>query len=166
MLKLNVGLSRKVGEANFGSRGASVNLEIELESGLVGQDGRLQERIRSLFHLAKGAVDAELNGNGHAEPAGDVPEVTAPTPRPTAAAGQRRNGNGHQASEKQLSYARQLASQIDGLGVRKLESLAQRMFGKPVAGLTTLDASGLIDCMKSIKAGTIDLAAALNGAAT
>ena len=34
-LKLNVGLSRKVGEANYGSRGASVNLELELESGLV-----------------------------------------------------------------------------------------------------------------------------------
>jgi hypothetical protein len=28
-MKLNVGLSRKVGEPNYGSRGASVNLELD-----------------------------------------------------------------------------------------------------------------------------------------
>ena len=33
MLKLNAGISRKVGEPNYGSRGASVNVELELESG-------------------------------------------------------------------------------------------------------------------------------------
>ncbi len=30
MIRLDVGLSRKVGEPDFGSRGASVNLDIEL----------------------------------------------------------------------------------------------------------------------------------------
>ena len=34
-LKLNIGFSRKVGERDYGSRGASANLELELESGLV-----------------------------------------------------------------------------------------------------------------------------------
>ena len=35
MMKINIGFNRKVGEANFSSRVGSVNLEIEVESGLV-----------------------------------------------------------------------------------------------------------------------------------
>src|SRR5688572_16940011 len=60
MLKLNIGFNRKTGEANYGSRGASVNLELELDSSLVGDGERLKERIRHLFVLAKASVDEEL----------------------------------------------------------------------------------------------------------
>jgi hypothetical protein len=31
-MKLNVGLSRKVGEPNYGANGTSVNLELELDN--------------------------------------------------------------------------------------------------------------------------------------
>ena len=64
MLKLNAGFSRKVGEANYGSRGASVHVELEVESNLVNDPEALMGRIRKLFDLARRSVDEEL-ANGH-----------------------------------------------------------------------------------------------------
>lgn len=62
-LKLNVGLSRKVGEPNYGSRGGSVNLEVEVDSGMATDPGKLQERIRQLFGLVRTSLAEELNAN-------------------------------------------------------------------------------------------------------
>jgi hypothetical protein len=62
MLRLNVGFNRKTGEANYGSRGASVELALELESSLIERPDQLRERIRYLFGLAKASVEEELNG--------------------------------------------------------------------------------------------------------
>lgn len=61
-LTLNVGLSRKIGEPNFGSRGATVNFAVELESSLVREPDQLREKIRYLFAQAKQAVKEELDG--------------------------------------------------------------------------------------------------------
>lgn len=61
-LKLNIALSRKVGEPNYGSRGATVGLEMEVEASLIHEPQRLQERISHLFCLAKQSVDQELTG--------------------------------------------------------------------------------------------------------
>ena len=144
MLKLNVGLNRKVGEANFGSRGASVNLELELEGGLVGDPDRLKERIRQLFVLAKASVDEELNGqtlpasdqhngNGHAQCGNG-------------------NGHGNGHSSQRLATASQ-ARAIRAIAGRQrfdLEQLLGNRFGiaRP-EDLSISDASSLIDELKS-----------------
>jgi hypothetical protein len=85
-LILNVGLSRKVGEANYSSRGANVNVQLELDSNLVARPDELHGRIRQLFSLAREAVAEELRGQGGVsdKPANGngAPE---PPPRATAA---------------------------------------------------------------------------------
>ena len=48
-LRLNVGASQKVSDERYGSRGASVNLDVELDSALVMDPAKLQERVRQLF---------------------------------------------------------------------------------------------------------------------
>ena len=159
-LKINVGLNRKVGEANYGSRGACVNFEVEVEPTLVEKPDQLREKVRYLFQLAKTSVEEELNGHGVKDAAGSGHSDNG------NAGAHNTNGNGHQATDKQLGYARQLAGQVSGLGIRRLDELTNKMFGKPITELTTLDASGLIDMLKQLKAGDIDLAAALNGAAS
>ena len=70
MLKMNIGLSKKLGEENFGSRGASVNLELELDSNLANEPNKLQEKIRQLFSLVRTSLTEELNGasNGRGHP--------------------------------------------------------------------------------------------------
>ena len=50
-VKLNIGLSRKVGEASFGSRGAIINLEVELDNGLLNDPDQLRDRVQDLYGL-------------------------------------------------------------------------------------------------------------------
>lgn len=166
-LKLNINVNKKLGLPDYSSIGAGCGLELELDQSLLVSDpAGLQARVQQAYAACRQAVEDELAR--HHETAAALPEVATPVRGATTTAppAPPRNGNGHQASTKQLDYVRQLAGQIDGLGVRKLDALAQRMFGKPVAGLTTLDASGLIDCLKSIKAGEIKLDDVLNSIAT
>ena len=59
-VKLNIGLSRKVGEPNYGSRGASIHLEVELENGVLNDPALMRDRVQDLYALARQSVDDEL----------------------------------------------------------------------------------------------------------
>jgi hypothetical protein len=58
-----------------------------------------------------------------------------------------------------------LAGEFKGMGIQRLETLAEKICGKPLADPSSYNVSGLIDLLKSIKAGKIKLEDALNGAA-
>ena len=183
-MKLNVGLSKKIGQPDFGSLGACCNVEVELDGSLLRSDlEAFHNHVRNAFTACRQAVHDELARNqgqvadrGTAASANPAASRSSGNAAPSGNGSNGHNGNGangngtngngaHSASIKQLEYIQQLARQIKGLGVRRLETIAERMFGKPVAGLTSLDASGLIDTLKAIKSGEINLDNALNGAA-
>jgi len=165
-LKLNVGLSKKIGLPDFGSLGASCHVEVELDGALLRSDlDGFHKQVKSAFTACRQAVSDELSRavastNGQTQP----DSVAAAKSESRAQS----NGNGHApgaATEKQVRYARQLAGQIGGLGLRGLDTLSQRMFEKPMAALAGLEVSALIDMLKAIKEGHVQLDAALSGAA-
>jgi hypothetical protein len=151
-LKLNVGLSRKVGETNYGSRGASVNVEMELESTLVSDPAKLKDRIRQLFDVVRSSLTDELNGNangngnGNSQPRNGYPsnghganqsqEQSSPPPRPAT------------ASQVKAIFAIARTQHVD------LKLLLQNRFHVTrLEELSVRQASELIDTMKSSNGG-------------
>jgi len=67
MIKLNVGACRKVSDNHYGSKGGNVNIEVEVDSSLVGDSAKLQAHIRHLFELARRSLTEELQASN--EPA-------------------------------------------------------------------------------------------------
>lgn len=164
-LTLNVGLSRKMGLPGYGSLGASCNLEVELPSMMLSGDVEgLQRQIRNAYAACAQAVKEELSRQQqpHSEPVANAASVGNADGEPAVGNGR---SNGHceenaRVSQKQLDYIRQLAGPIKGLGLRRLEGLATKMFGKPLADLSAVDASALIDILKDVRSGKISLQAA------
>ena len=183
-MKINVGLNKKIGQANYGSLAANCGIEFDADQSLLQNEENLRRQVQRAYAACAQAVNDELarqqgqaNGNGTATVRSQPTAPASQASAPSNDNGNGSNGNGHSngngngkssrvCSEKQATFIRQLAGQIKGLGVRRLDALAQTMFGKPVAALSSLDASGLIDTMKEIKAGTIDLDSVLGGAAS
>ena len=161
-LKLNLGVSKKIGLPDYGSLGASCNVEIELDSSLLQHDlESFHRHVKNAYVACRQAVNDELAREQEAQPAGAHGSQSS-APRTTPA-----NGNGTSgASQKQQGYIRQLAGEIRGLGSRRLETIVNRMFGKPLGELTSFDASSLIDTLRSIKDGHMRLDEVLNGAAS
>jgi len=67
MIKLSVGACKKITDGNYGSRGGNVNIEVEVDSSLVGDSVKLQAHIRHLFELARKSLTEELQASN--EPA-------------------------------------------------------------------------------------------------
>jgi len=140
---VNVGFSRKVGEPNYGSRGASVQLEVELDRCAIEDGERFQSEIEGIFELARDAVDRELQRN------------LAPSPEPHPDLDERseatKNQNGRTRAPRPATpnqvRAIQAIAQYRGVDLSQL--LAAEFNGKTAEELTIVEASRLIDRLKS-----------------
>lgn len=141
-IKLNIGLSRKVGEANFGSRGASCSVEVEAEATLLlTEPAELQRRIQAAFDACRQAVDTELDRTPES---GEVTtaRTAGSTPRPTPAARATRP-----ATSSQLRAIHAIASRHN-VELRPL--VQQRYHTGRLEELSITQASELIDELKSV----------------
>ena len=135
MIRLNAGVSRKVGQPNYGSRGASVNVELELESTAAQDPQLLHDRIRRLFALARDAVNEELGTNGQAN-----------EEHPRARQNGPNGGSGSRpATEAQIRAIKAICTKLG----RDPEQEAHSRFGRDLTGLRLREASSLIDELKA-----------------
>lgn len=155
-LKANIGLSKKVGLPDYGSLGASCNLELELDASLVSDPAAFSEKIQRLYALAHQSIVDQLahqagpssngngNGNGHAKPSNG------------------RNGNGHSgsngngrasvnddnalASNRQVKFLLDLARQQHKMNMTETAEFCREAVGvNDVYQLTKAQASTIID---------------------
>ena len=152
MLKLNAGLSRKVGQPDYGSRGAMVNVEIELPADVLKDPDRLRKQVRGCFETLRAAVDQELGvtpgTHGGDDPQEERWRPTGDVRRDDAANGHARNGDGYTANgrgglpctEKQVralhAFSRragvELAAELRRLGVTTAEELSRRQASEAI----------------------------------
>jgi len=175
-LKLNIGLSRKLGLPSYGSVGASCAVEVELDPLFLHDAESMQQRVDEAFDVCRVAVEHELKRYQPPEappaPAGPAtgpstgtlasePSVEPDHAGPVAA----QDTAGSLATSRQIEFAYCLARQIRSLGGQRLKLLAQEYFGRSLEELTTLEASRLIDLLKDVRAGTRSVDDFLTGAA-
>ncbi len=165
-LKLNVGVSRKLGLPNYGSVGASCAVEVELEPLAFHDTDMLRSRCQEAFAACRQAVEEEL-AKQHAcacSRTGDGDE--------NATAADTQNGNARPgnsivplATARQIDFAYHLAREIRSLGGQRLPVLVQQLYERKIEELTSPEASRLIDLLKEVRAGTRSVDELLEGAA-
>ena len=178
-MKLFAGISKKMGLPNYGSLGATCHVEVELDAGLLTYDlEELHQHVHNAYVACSQAVNDELarhreameNGSEQVAPEHDATaghDAEEPGIDQTGGGG---NGNGRRsgdtplpATARQAEFIRVLAGQIRGLGIRRLDAVTETLCGKPLSALSNAEASALIDVLKNVRAGKLDLEAALNG---
>ena len=143
-LTLTVSQSKKIGEPNFGSKGASVTLQIEVDSSLASNPSQLQQQIGELFQQSRAAVEQELFGRdaAPAEPRNGSPPANG-------------NGNGHRSNGRRAtqSQVRAIHAIANRQKTNLVPLLSQRFqVGRP-EDLSISEASNLIDSLKSEPVG-------------
>ncbi len=168
-LKLNVGVSRKVGLPDYGSIGASCNVEVELEAGLLEHDlDGFHARVKKAYVAAHQAVHDELarnhvlncgeptgaNGPGDQAVAGSNGATTGTTARNRGSWGppvRSSNGHGKPSRPRKPATANQVKA-ILAIAAKQnadLDGLLQEFGATCLEDLTLAEASQLIDQLKA-----------------
>ena len=156
-IKLNLGISKKIGLPDYGSAGSQCNVEVELDSSALERPEEFHNRVQELYAACRSAVEDELANHRN-----KAVQDNRPTPPPKTeyrnSSPPERNDNRFPVSPKQLDFISKLSKGIKGLTAQRLDEYCQVTYGKTSANLSSQEASKLIDAMKEAKAGKGGLA--------
>jgi hypothetical protein len=176
MLKLNTGITRKVGLPDYGSAGASCNLEVELDTSLFHDLEGLHQVVRRAYAACNQAVQDELartaaavggNGRPKGRAAHEVVEVST---SPLFGGARITTTSSNDAARPSPAVRPATASQVKAIRAiasrRRIDlpTLLQTRFGLAAPGeLGIRQASELIDELKADDAAATDGRSASNG---
>lgn len=161
-MTVKVGLAKKIGQPEFGSLGASCDIELELDGGLLFNDLEgLQQKIQSAYVACRQAVNDELAGrcrteqsprsdsavgtNGHCQPVSNGGHHRVPAGNDS----NQTNGRGHSGSGKRraatVSQVRALHAIATRQGFDLTERLREQFNLCRAEELSVTEASRLID---------------------
>ena len=143
-LKLNIGLSKKIGQPDYGSLGASCHVEVELDGSLLQRDlDEFQRHVRTAFTACRQAVNDELAMQATHPANGDATNGTngAATKAPA-------NSNGPRQRRATASQVRALQAIADRQRINLPQLLRERYQTDDLAQLGISTASQLIDELK------------------
>jgi hypothetical protein len=145
-------------------------VQVELDASLLQDDPEAFHRhVRKAYVACSQAVQDELarhreamaraaSAEGGEDAPSGQPEGNGRAPAAQHGKGPDDNGqDGQPASARQIEFLYVLARQIRGLGVRRLEQFSQAAAGRPLADLSAAEASRLIDALKGVRAGRVEL---------
>lgn len=151
-IKLNVGISKKIGLPDYSSAGSQCNLEIELDSSALDRPEEFHRRVQEAYAACRSAVEDEL-ANHRTKPNRDTRPTTTPKTEYRNSTTPERNDNRNPVSAKQMDFIGKLSKGIKGLNGRKLDEYCRHSFSKVLSELSAQEASKLIDALKDAKAG-------------
>jgi hypothetical protein len=152
-LKLNIGLSKKVGLPDYGSLGASCHVELELSADLLQHDlETFHKHVRHAYVACRQAVQDELAR----QEAGSNGQAAINGYAANGIGNGNGNGNGNRTSRRRDGARSATASQvraIEAIAKRQnldLRGLLHQRFGTEATDtLTITEASNLIDELKT-----------------
>ena len=145
-VKINVGVAKKVGQPNFGSAGATCNVEFELDGGYDnGSTERFQDAVRRAYAACREAVESELT----AQEQDSKPQLGS-SHQSSATNGTANQSNpGTQTRRATASQVRAIHAIANHSGISLAAVLSEFNVSRP-DDLSVRDASTVIDQLKSL----------------
>jgi len=167
-IKINVGVSKKIGLPDYGSAGSHCNIEIEADNSILDNLDLFLRRVNDAYEMARQSVDAELD---HHRP-GNAGANTKAEPQQQRQEHRREyrnnsdnsrsdnnSGNRYVASAKQQNFIASLVKAVKGLDWKTVDRYCNSKWGSNTSQLTPKQASELIDDLQAAKAGRKEIAA-------